>query len=630
MSNLKAGIFLLLGILLVTGTASLIVFLNERKEEAVRGQLEAAGRALDEGDLDAAVAAWEAVLQKDPDHPEAALALFDTVLWFDRDRAGKLMDRLEAMPLDPERVLFRKVRLALLEGDLETARAAVEELERHQPLQLEGRLATLLLRIAEEDGEAALPLLGELALTWPANRHLRLLISGIRSLQPSLIDRVNAKDGLMRLMERTDEFSFRAAFTLVLGDGLPLYPEDRAAALAHLRTHPWSEKGMAQLTEPIRTALTAALEGTAPPLDLEAVLTADDTEENYAVLRRIADERFGELAEDEQARLLERLRGHERADLGTRLRATQLLMRLQPERRMALLDEATPDDAAEFLIFGRWLLEIGEAGSALEVSGKLDFREDVDALSLRFDALMALERLDDAEALLEAGGAALAEWQTAFLRTNIAIMGKDFEAAGRLLETLVDEAPNGPVLLNVAKLAGEAGAPGLQRRAYDRAWEAGLVFPQPRAMEYLGMFLEDADLDTALRFAAYCRTLRPKEPVYINNHSYLQVVAGRGIDAAIGDMRELVDKHPKFPPFRLTLAMAELIGGYPGKARETLDSMGESPGLEDARSKLSMALVLAGNGEHDKAGELIDSIELASLMAAEQDLVNLYMRDGTF
>jgi tetratricopeptide (TPR) repeat protein len=706
MSPFKASLFLLTGILLMVGGASLFVTLSERRVSAVEEQLAAGREALMAGDPDAAAAAFTAALERDPEQAEAAAALFDIVVYFDRAEARRLLSALRAMDAGLEAVLARQVRLSVLEGDLEAARQAAASLEAVANPGLETQLARLDLLVAGQDFEAALPLLARLRETWPANRRIRLFESQVLANGDSVLQHIRAKQGFLSLLDYPDEEAFKAAVILTLDQSLPLFPTDRVRAAEALEKHPRLTEGLEQLDPPILRSLAVRLAELRPELaftitdflvsqpdptredslirlyagqnsgnwaavsdtsrDLTASAGAEETPEALLLARQhiaedapeaaltlvegymaghpgdpgtlevlitLAEAHLETLPEDARVRLAEAFRRHPAGIPVQYLQATRLLMELQPDKREALLTEAVARLAADFRpALANWLISHGETARVLKLIPEAEALADRQLSAIRLDALARDSRYTDMLAYVGQTGELLAPWEQDLERARVHLLMGDPVACRELLHTIPHRLPveSRNALFSIGKMADSIGDADLARRVFGQAFADGLIFPFPHSMMYLKELLDAGDFEQALDFTAYCRNIRPENPYYINNHTYLKLIGGRLSPTCIADMQAIVEAHPEVVEFHLSYALALMMSGYPGRAMEALGPIGSDDIPYEPRSRMAYALVLAGTGAQDKAAPLIRSIDLASLMEPEQVLVDRYLRDGKF
>lgn len=652
----------------------------------------------------AALAAYEAAFRKHPAHPEAGFAVVDAIVFFDREKATEVLNRLERKEQPAERILSRRITLALQEDQVEKAERLAVELEEHEPLGREGAFARLHLLLKTDEVEAGLGLLDELVNVYPSDRRIRLLQAQVLYATGSMVNRVRAKTLLLDLLERVDVLSFRSAVMVGLMEGLPLFEADLSQIAAHLENHPLLEAGTAQLELPELRSLalnfaqtepgTAFLLGRyladreeaterdrsfvlmvaqrsgrvsevedliadlaakeTPTLSEELILARQDflegkttagigrlrkvleeAPENTRAMRLLVDrlaQPDGEMEAGDQLQICELLLEHPEAGPDILLRVYQLRISLEPDRREALIAEAVERLAGEHpLQTAFWLVANDDAGRALELVSDDEAGKDLNAFSARYQALAALGRYTDGEAMVKRHAALLSPFQRSLARARLALLEGDREkarihVAGTLESVQTPDEKSG--LFELAAMAGEIGAASLQRDAYAAAFEGGLIFSTFDALSYLELLLKEKSAARAKAFTAYMRNLEPENPLYINNDCYLGILLDEDLQASVAEMSQLVEAHPERSHFRVTLALGQLLEGDGEKARATLDSSEVSLDLDSPRGKFAFALVLAGSGNRGMAHNVVASIERSDLMREEQQLLERFLFDS--
>ena len=705
MTPLRAIIILLTGLVGIAGLSSLFIYRKESRLEAFQEHLREAQRQI-ETDPPAAVAEIEVALRLQPDNQEALLKLFDTIAYFEPERGRQLLERLSHLGIEPEKLIYRELQMAMTRGDGSPIAGLMARLEQNQPLGREGTLARAYGLLAQGQAEIALPLLAELAAAHPNDRELRLITAQLLAQDQQLIQRIRAKNILMELSRQHDETGFRAALILLHAGTLPLFPEDISWVTARLRTHPWLREGLARVSAPeIRRIITNSLPhdpefaricaeellaGTPETEDWNLALYVAQTARDTGLAARAAawvaanapDRAESRLllarqaaADADYARALELINAiaaaGQEADSTNLVRTAGYILQnhypaLQPEQRERLIDlvfdapqpeipvlvetgtyllnrtETNRDAIINRMLehirdidpgkLGTWLLSVRGYEHVLQVIDHTTALSSAQLLPIRLDALMMLERTDDVRALLDEAGAVMEPWRQQLFQIGVASDSGDAATALRIIEQFLAEMPPAarPFLFLVSRKAAENGSPGLQAAALERAYQAGLTFPFAESLTYLQWLVGQMRSDEATRFTAFCRTLRPDNPVYINNHTYMLLINGLQIEKSIRDMESLLDENPRSAPFQLTLALAELLGGYTGRAREHLESIDGLDAIDDPRSRLTIAIILAGSGNSAAAAEILETLDLSQFLPLERRLVDLYTRDGTF
>jgi len=314
------------------------------------------------------------------------------------------------------------------------------------------------------------------------------------------------------------------------------------------------------------------------------------------------------------------------------LQAWRQLANLKPEEESAI-NAAVRErfEASQPALVGRWFLEAGNVDTALEVVSEAEALSGLDLFSTRFDALLRLERLDEAAALIHAAGDLLGQFESAYFEARLAALRNDAEAGRKTIQVALEtitESDQRSLLFDLAAMASGLDLDTLEREVYTRAFEEGLVFPQRQGLRYLELLLRVDDLETAKAFAGHLRNLSPDNPIYINNDAYLATILERDLQDNIRAMRTLVETYPEATNFRITLALAQLLAGFEDAAMKTLDDSEVSLNLDADQSKFAFALVLAGSGQRGMARNVIDSVNRDTLLSREQQLLDRFLFAG--
>lgn len=705
MSKSLPGIILVGFIILAVGAASLLVMQGERREKAVVEMLKAAETSLQEGEVSKTISQYEKVLEKDSGNVTALFGLFDLVAFFDREKGAAYLDQIKPAGADREGHLYRRIRLALMEEDKETADTLMEELREVNASGMESQIAQLMLMIAGNQLEEGMALLVELNGAYPSNRLLNWTTASVLAGQENSLNRIQAKDKMLRLLDREDEFSFKAATYMLLTNGLPLFQEDLVTVADHLENHPYLDAGFEQLQIESARAVTSRIIAIRPSLATRLATLMRDRKEARAedmMLWLYANQQAGEheaiqdqvdkLAAkaspsipeqlliarqqvlsgemDSAARLLQQVLQKDpanlpalelalgvvfqpNADLDNSIRmelaelalgnsvlnnsiflqTAGLLLAGATDRKEEILDKVIGrlGESDAFMLY-RWLNDQKEHSRVLAMISIDEAKSDVSTFSVYCDALIGMERVEEVRQLLQNSAGLLEPWRKNLYQARVELLQERTESFRSTIRKAVEEMPASERsnLFVVANLAKQGDLEDIQNEALTLAYDAGLAFPQQLAMDYLGLLLDSRSLEKSLNFASYCHNLQPQNPVYINNLSYLRIISGRGIGPAIEAMRALVERYPETDFFLLTLALGELVGGYPGQARETLESIPSAEGELEMRSKLIHALVLSGTGDRQRGSSMFESIDVNLLMDQERALINRFYRDGSF
>ena len=704
MSKSLPGLILVGFFLLLVGTASLIVMLGERKEAALHELLSYAQASRDQGEPREAAELYQQALQLAPHDPNVPLALFDLYFYFEPEKGGGFLKQAEEALAAPEALLYRRLRLNLYNGDLDAAREAVKRLDSMGTKGREAQLARLLFLFAENKLSEALVLLGGLGEAFPQDRQVSLLTASFQAGVDGIVNKVQAKNRFLNLLETYDEYSFRAAVNLLLPSALPLYPEDQEQAAEHLASHPFLVEGLSRLdTEALRylashqvesQPATAFLfcneligrENTTPDdrllwiyagqaageldqvrraveeiergdtkdskrlilvarqhalndnfteaLDVIAGIEAlnSDSVELRAVLEWFLATQSVKTGDSDKVRLAELILELPEADPDLYLSACNLLLLGDPSRKEDLVDIVVQHfkHSNNLIPVALWLNQQEAFDRVEDLVPHSSALSDQASFLVLANALIGKEDYSAAHELLEESGSLLKPWQIDLFKARLFHLQGVGDATSESLQQAMHELPPEARanLFQIADLARQAGdAAGLEE-ALALAYRYGLVFPQHHAMDYLRILMDSGDLEASLRFASYCYNLQPEVPGYLNNLSYLRLISGQAIGQCIEDMKDLVQQYPENVYFRLTLSLGELLGGYPGLARDTIESFNPPVSELAPRSALIYAVVMAGTGNREAASPMIKHLDLDSLLDPEQALVNRFFRDG--
>lgn len=704
MSNLRAAIIILTVVFLIAASNSILFIMGERKEISLREQLGEANQAREAGQLETAEAGYRAILEEDPDQSEAALALFDMLVFFEREEARSILELLEDMDLSTEQLTYRKVRLHILDGDLDSARAAAAELGGQESSGFESTLTQLMLLTAEGNYEDGLPLLVELRTAYPRNRQLASMDSQLRSFVPDPVSRAHAKNELLKLINYPDEHSFSAAIAILASGNLPSFTDDRLAAARHLIAHPRLEQGFELLETPVLRGLASASLQIYPEFayrcaqvlqqrpettktdqflivlagqqagewenvreQVEELLKAGPaTGQEAAILARylILEKRHMEAVELiqavlaqqpadeaglrillwqmnqhgqsldplEQVELAQTVMQHPAISLADYLDAAQYHINANPNDRSSVIDGVLQRmEADNRTLIVDWLINVREEERAITLLTAPGTELDAETFVLLYNAYTGSFKIEEARQLLEGGSTPLPDWQLDFLRARLLLDTGERERGLAMLTGLITRLPTEgrEYLFRIAEVAEAFAAKDIVRMAYEEAHDKGMTFDLLHSIDYLRMLTNGDDVARSLRFAAYCRDISPFNPYYINNHTYLKLLSDKFGTETIADMRALVERYPEKTGFRLTLALAEMLNGFPGVALETIEPLGDPEKLPGDQARLSYAIVLAANGDPQGSRDVFQTVSPTRLMEAELIYADRYLRDGT-
>lgn len=362
---------------------------------------------------------------------------------------------------------------------------------------------------------------------------------------------------------------------------------------------------------------------------LEEAMALDP--ENPSLLRlllSLSREPGNPLDPEDRIRVSEWIFQHAEADFSTRAGALQTRIELQPENRESILDRAVQTFAqSEPLQLSRWLNRMNAPERVLQLIPREEALQDLESFTARYDALMRLDKVDTLLEFLEAGQGLLSPLNRELSLAQVHLMQEEGDPARNHLENafaLANEQENPSVYFILGDLAGQLGDRDLTGRFYDQAFERGASFPSRAAVNYLGLLLDQENMEKAARFAAISRNRSPRNPIFINNDCYLQVLGEENLDSCIEDMRELVAQYPEVPQFRGTLALAQLLGGYPESALDTVSDKDRPYRPESAQGRMVFAMVQSANGQGNLARNLVEQMDRSQLNPYEAALLDRY------
>lgn len=702
--NLKIVVPVFLLVLLVAVGGIGYFFYYEPREESKEAYVEAMV-ALKESRLSEAISRLERSFAKWPGHGEAGFALFDLIAYTEPERAEALLLKLEQHPFPRERLISRKIELAMDAEALGKAQTLESVLNSLEDIGVEGEYAQLLISLSQEGfTRETLQRLQLLRSKYPENRDLRYLEARIDLLREDPVALVRTKVNLFELLDRVDSISLRACILLVLQEQIPLFAEDRARIVEHLKNHPLLEGGLDRQSSEILRAMVGrllnadrelaftltgelvsredaemadrlahievaqALGRSAEVAEMMNALEAErerspeatlllakqaileeEVETAMAYLEEIHEAAPNNspflrycitllsqdpsvLSEDRRAVVAQWIFEHSEAPFIPRLLALQEQINLDPAQKEVLLDLAVETfGETQTVELARWLLQNEARERVLDLISESEALEDRELLAIRLDTLLNENRNEEALELLEKGAERLGAFDFALSKVQIHNRMEAPEKALEALREAMDLAPlqeNPRVYFLLADLAELLEENDLQIQAYTAAYEGKVGFPPLPAVKYLSHLLENGQFERATEFAVYCRNRSPNNPIFINNDCYLQIIQENNLEACVDDMEALVEANPQVPQYRGTLALGQLLAGYPESALETLESEDVEFSLDQTQAQLVYAMVQAANGQEALAENLIRSINREALNPAEAALLEQYFPSG--
>lgn len=364
---------------------------------------------------------------------------------------------------------------------------------------------------------------------------------------------------------------------------------------------------------------------------MEALLRRDP--KNVAALQvlvALANQEPVELSPGEQGRVLDWILQHPSAGLGPKVNAYGKKIQLEPARRAAWLERAEQEyGTTEPVLLARWLVQMGEAERALGVLPEERALREVAGFAARYEALMQLKRYPELAAWVERGQGLVNPLQREVLLTQATLGLENKEKAAGHWDAalqLAREGKDARVLSSLASLAREMGDKSRQRVAYGEAYARQAVFDVEAGVDYLGLILEAGDLAKAREFAGYVRNQAPDNPILVNNDCYLQILNEQNLAVCVEDMEKIVARFPEVSQFRGTLALGQLLAGFPEAAQKTLEKTEVDSRPEGVQSQWIFALVQAANGQRMLAQSLAQNLDKSRLNRQEVELLERFMR----
>lgn len=355
------------------------------------------------------------------------------------------------------------------------------------------------------------------------------------------------------------------------------------------------------------------------------------------------------LTEEERVRFVERMSTHPYTVHDWQLVALQQQLALEPDRREEILDQAVQVNTIQDAFLVQWLNSVGAFERALEVAESANVEaEDLDEsqvnpiTELRYQSLVALERLDEAEELLvgEEGQEVDPLNRSARLSALARERGAIEEARGYWQDAY--------------NLAEERGDPGplfvLGQQAAQQSWwdEAFRAYrtafvnddfaeraPENVWMQYTVFGLASGGEAMALEATERALVFLPDNYQMINNRAYLGLLLNReeAWREAVNRLRENLSEllgSPNGADYANTLALAHLRTGNPEQALSLLE---EEAGIDvdqiSDSNKAVYAAVLAASGETDRAEEVAATIQRERVLDLEWNLVSGLVPTGS-
>lgn len=294
-------------------------------------------------------------------------------------------------------------------------------------------------------------------------------------------------------------------------------------------------------------------------------------------------------------------------------------------RKDELIEQLLSDPEADPILLARWALRCNQAERAAELISPEMAAADVNAFSLRVEALRLSEQWDLCRATLEVAPDGVVE---AEVQTELAVVaGKlgDRTAVNHAIEEAIIVArlsSETESMVRLAKFAEKQGVVAIARRAWVEAARRR-VGPLPLYSRLLPMLqeleAEHREEDLVEIVMAY-RRLEPANGLLMIHHHYLALIRGLLTpDSARTNLLAVLEKTPKFQPARITLTLAGLLGGFPPKEVLATLNDGQIDWLAASTADRAIhGLAFAANGQHEEADLIFKSLRWDQLLPSER------------
>lgn len=449
----------------------------------------------------------------------------------------------------------------------------------------------------------------------------------------------------LRSVEQDPEAAFRFAQVLVNREGATDNDQLLYLSIAQKTGDKWKETGpvISRLREGMQDntdiqlvlARQDFLEGRPEEMISKLKRVLDSDPENQAALNLLlplVEENSPGMSTTAQASARDMIIGHPLTPTPDRLLAYSGKIETQPAKKADLIQKAVDEFAGQDpILVGLWLNDNKAFEESLGLVPEERAITNLDAFSIRFEALMALENWEAATGLLNSAQTLLTDFQTAYCRARIHVGQGNTSQAQVLIKDCLELLPSGPQrerLFDLAGMASVVNSESLQKDAYQRALSFGMKFPQSHAYRYLDLLLKDNLLSPAKEFSSYIRKLDPDNPAYINNDCYLGSLLEQGLEQNIRDMKQLIEQYPEVGQFRITLALAQFLGGLEKESFATINKSEVPLDLANPQSKFVFALALAGGNQRGAALSIVDSIDREKILEQEWKLIERFLISG--
>lgn len=307
---------------------------------------------------------------------------------------------------------------------------------------------------------------------------------------------------------------------------------------------------------------------------------------------------------------------------------------LDPSRRGEVLKklegEVEKQSAAMKLEFAGWLVGIQAYEEALAYcESQREHAGEAAWFVVRLDALAGLKRYDEATAALEAGGQPLPELRRSLLLYRLGLMaGVDaagMEARRKRMEAAAGGGVEAQEVLDAAGMVAGSGNPEFAQVLYRKVADdnrLGLYARLAIVRYWEGKLEGTAELKTALESLLESW---PAMDEARNDLIYLRLMDGTAAEKDVEEARAAMARSPELLACRVTAALAELLAGNAGRAREYLVAYPVNWREVNAGWQVVDAVVAAANGDMERARASRVRLIGKPLRPCEQALLDRYV-----
>ncbi len=337
-----------------------------------------------------------------------------------------------------------------------------------------------------------------------------------------------------------------------------------------------------------------------------------------------------DLTSEQRRELIALLKKHPMGGIDQQLQALDQEIRLEPNRRAQILDEAITRyreaDHKTLVPFAVWLNQHEEFQRTLKALPLETALKRKELFIPHADALASLGRWEELDKILDTKPVPLEQVYFEGFRARSALqLSKATSAAMHWNRALRAAERNPEQLTWLALYAEKCGDLELARKAC-RSWIACAPDVRP-AYQALQQLIAKSGTTTELRDLLGEMLKRwPNDPALRNDHAYLNLLLNKDLSTARKTAEELVNQFPDSLPYRTTLALAcyrlkdnaAALRVYEGRQYDWRQAL---PG-----NRAVYAAVLAANGNNSDAREQARNIAQNGLRAEESGLLRSAVR----